>query len=513
MKGLKKVYPSLMVLPMLFTTVIGCSDTTSTKPADSTAAKDEIVELTYLTTGDQAAKPIQGDDRIVAEINKRFGIKLNVKIVPQGAFDKINVAFASGDLPDVVTTQYPSDAVSQWIKEGLIVPINDYLKEMPTIKGRLDKSLSWTAVEGKYYGYPFITQLERSNNTIQFRADWLEKLGLQPPKTLDEFYNTLKAIVTKDPDGNGKDDTYGYTTVKTSGSGTINGFNWVFYAYGLPYSDWVLDDKGNIAPKFEHPSFKKGMEYLKKLMDEKLIEPEFMLNDTQMKEQKFYKSKVGFMDGALFRHVNRIETSLQKVEPKGKLGFIDPPAGPDGKRGMNQASKGGLFTAVTKMAKNPEKAAKFIEFMISPEGREFLQLGIEGIHYTKKDGKIVYNEPEREKDNFAPGGWSHPLAWGNVTYPLDQNYLPESEPGKERAIESVEIASRNIVPSLVKYTTKAEIEYNGVVNELYNQYFMNMLNGKIGIDKGIAELGQKWRAQGGDKILKEVTDAYKSSKK
>lgn len=507
MSAIKKGIASVSAALLLASAAAGCSESGEPAPA---ASKDEIVELTYLTTGDQAAKPIQNEDRIVAEINKRLGIRLNVKIVPQNAYDKINVAFASGDLPDVVTTQYPSDSVSQWIREGLIIPINDYLPAMPTIKERLEKSLTWTAVDGNYYGYPFITQLERANNTIQYRADWLEKLGLKPPETLDEFYEVLKAVATKDPDGNGKADTYGYTTTKPTGSGAIGGFNWVFYAYGLPYSDWALDGQGNVIPKFEHPSFKLGMAYLKKLMDEGLIEPEFMLNDTQMKDQKFFKGRVGVMDGALFRHVNRIETSLQKVDPNGRLGFTDPPSGPDGKRGMNSASKGGLLTAVTKEAANPEKAAKFIEFMVSPEGRELLQLGIEGVHFTRKDGKIEYIEAEREKDNFASGGWAHPLAWGNVTYPLESDYLPETEPQKERALNSVEIASRNIVPSLVKTTTKAEIEFNGIVNELYNQYFMNMLTGKIDIDKGTAELSQKWRAQGGENILKEVAEAYKA---
>jgi putative aldouronate transport system substrate-binding protein len=126
MKGSKRVYSSFILLPMLLSTAIGCSDNTDTTKKEGAASKDEIVPLTYLTTGDQAAKPIQGDDRIITEINKRLGIKLEVKIVPQNAYDKINVAFASGDLPDVVTTQYPSDAVSQWIKEGLILPVNDY---------------------------------------------------------------------------------------------------------------------------------------------------------------------------------------------------------------------------------------------------------------------------------------------------------------------------------------------------------------------------------------------------
>ncbi|MGG4033539.1 extracellular solute-binding protein [Paenibacillus cisolokensis] len=135
--------------------------------------EEGIVELTYLTTGDQAAKPLQPGDRIIAEINNRLGIRLNVQIVPEGAVDKINAAFASGDLPDVVTTKFPAESVSQWISEGIMIPIDDYLDAMPTVKQKLENGLQWTAIDGKYYGYPFISQTDKSNYTINSeRIGW-----------------------------------------------------------------------------------------------------------------------------------------------------------------------------------------------------------------------------------------------------------------------------------------------------------------------------------------------------
>ncbi|NOU86005.1 extracellular solute-binding protein [Paenibacillus sp. LMG 31460] len=495
---------------MLFTLATACgkAEEGTSKDSKQNQTNDKPSKLVFMTTGDQAAANLKGNDRIISEINKRLGVELEMKIVPENSYDKINVAMATGDYPDVLTINYPSNSLSQWIDEGIIIPINDYLKDMPTVKSKLDSSLSWTAVNGKYYGYPFIE--ERSNWDLVYRADWLEKLGLKPPQTLDELYETLKAIATKDPDGNGKVDTFGLTSAKTGSK--VPTFDFVFYAYGMPYGDWALDDKGNIIPTFEHPAFKKGMTYLKKLWDEKLIEPEYLLNDTQMKEQKFYQGKVGFMDAALFRNVNRIEASLQKVNPNGKLGFEAPPAGPDGKHAMYQAPKTGLFTAITKGAKNPEKAAKFIEFMLSKEGRDLLELGIEGVHYTKQGDKITYNIEERAKDNFASNGWAHALAWGSVVWPLTENYLPQTEPQADRAKESVRIATENMKPNLINVTKKSETEFKGVLDELYYQYFNKMLMGKIDIDTSIAELGKKWREQGGSKVLEEVTAAYKAKK-
>lgn len=502
----RKAASWLLWVVVLAVGLSGCGGNKTAAPVSGEADSNQTVNILFLTPGAVNAGAMQPDNRIIAEIEKRLNIRLEVQTVLESNFEKINVAMASGDLPDVVTINYPSVSVNQWIDQGLIVPLNDYLEELPTIKSRLEDRYSWTAVDGLFYGYPFIE--ERSNVTLTYRGDWLEKLGLDIPQTLDEFHETLRAFATQDPDGNGRHDSYGFTAQKTAGYNTS--FNFVHYAYGLPHGDWILDDNGDPAPIFEHTAFRQGLEYLRTLWEENLIDPEFLLNDTQKREEKYYQGKAGAMGAPLFRNLNRLETNLQKVNPEGKLAFGAPPAGPDGQRGMNIAPKSGLFTAVTSHAEDPKRAAQFIEFMLSEEGRSLLELGIEGIHYTRDGENIVYHEEERAKDNFDPNGWSHPLAWGSVVYPLTENYLPLAEPQIERARESVQIATENIVPNLLQITTNEEVELGGVLNELFNQYYIDIIIGKKDIDSGLAELSEKWRSQGGEEVLAAVAREYQA---
>ncbi|MCC2686847.1 MAG: transporter substrate-binding protein [Paenibacillaceae bacterium] len=243
------------------TVLAGCSSTTTGGQSSS----GDTPTITWLRPGDLASKVGDADDRIIQEIDKRLGIKLVVKMVPQNDVNKITVAMASGDYPDIVTMAYPNASVNQWIKDGILLPLNDYLKEMPTVKQTLEKEVPWSAVDGKYYGNVFLTQQKVSNVALMYRKDWLDKLKLKAPTTLDEFYNVMKAFRTKDPDGNGKEDTYGMTAFTGNSSAPMTNLDWVFYAYGLPYADWAQDAKGNIIPRFEHPAFKQGMEYLNKL--------------------------------------------------------------------------------------------------------------------------------------------------------------------------------------------------------------------------------------------------------
>ena len=130
---------------------VGCGGSSGGK-------KGTDVQIKWLTTGDAAAKVIKSDDRIVETINKKLGIKLSVQVVPENNTEKVNVIMASGDMPDIVTGAYGTSATQQWIDKGLVIPLNDYFAANPDIKHWDEAIYSWSAIGGKFYGVPFITQ-------------------------------------------------------------------------------------------------------------------------------------------------------------------------------------------------------------------------------------------------------------------------------------------------------------------------------------------------------------------
>jgi ABC-type glycerol-3-phosphate transport system substrate-binding protein len=460
--------------------------------------------IRWLCVGDQGAKPMVSNDRIIDGINKKLGVILNVEIVPENNWEKINVSMASGDFPDIVTGQYGTSATQSWIDNGMVIPLNSYFGDNPSLRDWLEKEYSWDAdAQGNFYGVPFITQYSVANALITTRSDWLTRVGMKYPATLEEFKALLTAYVKNDPDGNGRADTIGLTVTKSYL------FPFVFYAYGRKYADYELDAQGNVIPFFEHESFIPGMTYIKDLWDNGLIDAEYQLNDGPKTEEKFYQGRAGVIIPALFRHVSRIEGNLQKISPNATIVYGLPPKGPGGAFGLSAQGKGGMFTVITKASKYPAKAAAFINFMLSPEGNDYVRLGIEGIHYTRQNGKIVFNEAEREKDAFSANGWAHPIAWGTFYWPLESGYLPETEPARDRALESTSLASAAQIPNLVKRQTAAEIRDGSIVSDIVQQYFTDMLTGKIGIREGQAALSRAWRSQGGNGILADVTAAYK----
>lgn len=523
----KKRITGLLLAAAVAVTAMGCGTKADEAPASSgestgqeaqapaaesgsqenaSGASGERVPIRWLTTGDAAAEVIKDGDRIIEEINNRLGIDLTVEIVPEGNTEKVNVAMASGDFPDVVTGDYGTSATQQWIDDGMVIALNDYMDANPDMKAWLE-SYDWSAINGSYFGIPFITQYNAANALIIMRQDWLDNLGMSYPETLDDMKAVLEAFTFDDPDGNGQNDTYGYSAEKIS-SANSTPFDWVFFGNGLKYADYALDANDNVIPWFEDPSFIPSMEYIKGLWDSGVIDPELMLNDTPKKEEKFYQGKIGAMPGALFRHVTRHENSLRELNPDASIAYGHAPKGPDGSYGMNKQGKGGKMTCITTACKNPAKAAEFMNFMVSEEGNNLLRLGIEGIHYTKNGDEIVFNEEERAKDAFSPDGWAHALAWGSFYWPLESNYIPPTDPNRDRVQETVELATDSQVKNLINTRTATEIEKASVVDDVFVQYFNDMLQGKIGIEEGAQKLSEDWRSQGGEEILEAVNAVY-----
>ena len=93
---------AFLATAMAATTILAAGCGNSASGGQNTADSAERVPIRWLTTGDAAAEAIQDNDRIIEAINEKLGIDLTVEIVPEANTEKVNVAMASGDFPDVV---------------------------------------------------------------------------------------------------------------------------------------------------------------------------------------------------------------------------------------------------------------------------------------------------------------------------------------------------------------------------------------------------------------------------
>jgi hypothetical protein len=120
------------------------------------------------------------------------------------------------------------------------------------------------AGDADYYAVPGCTVVRADGYIV--RQDWLDKVGLSltgdNSVTLDPFTEIMKRFTLNDPDGNGQNDTYGFTAASTGGM--------LFLIFANPFEvngDWWLKtDKGPypyipLMYSRAHDNMKKALEY------------------------------------------------------------------------------------------------------------------------------------------------------------------------------------------------------------------------------------------------------------
>lgn len=122
--------------------------------------------------------------------------------------DKVSATIAAGTMPDLLLIRRNKEsAMLQAQNAGVFWDLAPYLKDTKNLKNMSEVSKNNATIDGQLFGIPRERVLARYG--MIFRKDWLDQLGLQPPKSVDDIYTIAKAFTENDPDQNGKNDTFG----------------------------------------------------------------------------------------------------------------------------------------------------------------------------------------------------------------------------------------------------------------------------------------------------------------
>jgi putative aldouronate transport system substrate-binding protein len=190
----------------------------------------------------------------LAYIEKNAGVQVNVSLPPLNGYDeKLNVIMTSGDPPDLLNTSNPSWFMN-YVNQKALMPLNDYIEKYgPHLKAVIPKE-AWdhVTVDGRIYAIPSLNEV-KGTEIVYARKDWLDKLGLQPPRTIEEYTEVMKAFAERDPDGNGKKDTYGLSIMERLGRTSP-----FLGAFGAQMNAWYERD-GKLAYSGILPEMKEAL--------------------------------------------------------------------------------------------------------------------------------------------------------------------------------------------------------------------------------------------------------------
>lgn len=240
----------------------------------------------------------------VKTLEEKTGIHVEWEVIKGADWEtKLNLAFASGDYPDVI--MYTSGTVDKeefGVTQKLLIPLDELTeKYMPTYTERTnaednDPTMGLVASDGQRYSVGFL--MAQNINTEQhffINQTWLNNLGLETPTTLDALTEVLRAFKTGDPNGNGEQDEVPLEMGLDTG---FYGIRFMLPMFGVPCETgkkWIyIDDNKKVQMAATQEGFRQCMEWLHELYSEGLVDAEMISQDINTIETKLKEGNAGF---------------------------------------------------------------------------------------------------------------------------------------------------------------------------------------------------------------------------
>ncbi len=375
-------------------------------PAAAESGEPVKISLYY---SDNATLPFQEDWLTVKTIEEKYNLDLTFEVIPIADYTtKVSTALNVGGntVPDVILYQTTKGENGSLALNGALVPISDYSEWTPNFNARVEEFGLQAAVDelrlsdGKLYYLPSLTDIPFYDGGLILRQDYLEKKGLEAPKTFDDLYEILKAYKADNPDSYpltilaGPRVLYRMTMPSFGVSLGKNG------ASGTNTLSWNYTTK-EYFPGAVSDEYKAYITFFAKLYAEGLLDPEMadpidgdrwtqkMANGSAMATYAYY-DQIGGVEAA-----SEIEGLKLNMYPA-----LEGPAGAH-HQPKSSTGQGILFPSKTAERADFEQVVRAIDAaFFSEEAAKIWCLGVEGVTYTEKDGVITYSD---ELVNSADG--------------------------------------------------------------------------------------------------------------
>lgn len=500
---------SCLVIVCLFaiTAIVGCgAGNVEEKTTASTAAKAESTaaqqtkakEPVTLKLVHQIPPEINlQDNPILKKAEELTGIKLDIEAPPMNNYsDRLNIIMASGDLPDFFIGGTDRD-FENWSKQGLLMELDGKITadKYPNLMKNINAE-RWgdttSANTGKIQGVPKPNNVDMWGYLIN--NEWLKNVNMQPPTTIDEFLKVSAAFSRNDPDKNGKDDTYGYTCRDDIWHLDTE---FIKTAWNLSIHHGLADADGSYRARHNQPGTMEYLSLLKKMFDEKIIDPEFFTNKDTIFQEKFLQGKAGIIGAS---HKESIKFIVEKGAPIDKYSFYGPLASQPGAKGKYIVPPSNWMAfLIPSSTKKLDDVLRFLDFANSEEGFKLFLIGIKGVHYNSYDieKRVIDRTPEQvallKKHTsanmaFANGYLDRPVIEGGDTPELRTKFQTEwanAQVDKEKIqVPFVKMydAFFATLPDLTEKVKEMDIKYitGNITKEQYVDFLNNEYKSKTG---------------------------------
>jgi putative aldouronate transport system substrate-binding protein len=515
---MKKLWMVLVILMVAVTLVsTGCKKG-PTGPAQITV---EIFDR-----GTDGGRSLAYDNAWTNWIKEKVKADLNIDVTftPVGRWsentDIVNL-MASSSAPDLCYT-YAGDMVSSFRDQGGILDLAPFIDQyLPDLKKLLSEDPAFPGkdfiyrnadvVTGKIYSIPSY-RVAIAQRNVFIRKDWLDKLGIPLPTTIDQLHDALVAFRDRDPGNVGRNRVVPFGQNADARWGLASLIHNSFERNISDRDRWI----NSVHERYVMmPGYKEGVRRMNQWYNERLIYQDFPLMDTA---DDFYNQMKSGVIGAFcqnwdlpYRQDYKINEELAVNVPGAQFVPIDVVANKD------MYDKVGLQIFIPSFSKNHIAALRYLNWLAKPENYQFLQVGREGVNHNLVNG--VPNTIGRP----AGDEWFMNSS-NNIDYTMPMNGVEMGSTelnARVLAISYGNVPADNIVNAYTISTRNARAGAVYQVTTTVNQYAQTLQ------DKADALLAQAircspsdfdriwdagirdWLASGGQEVINERTSLYK----
>lgn len=310
----------------------------------------------------------------------------------------VSMAISMGSLPDIMVVS-SQDEVEQLVEVGLIEDltesynncISDRIRKMYESYG--DSLKDMVTYDGKIMALPE-TNITDGPNLVWLRKDWMDKLGLSEPHTIDDVVNIVKHFISEDPGNNGVDTSGKPNTVGLVVDTDVTGecgysseflLDIIFACFGAYPKQWIMNDDGEIVYGSVTDEAKEALSYISSLYNQGVIDNDFLLRTSTNICELIENGMCGSFFGPWWAPNNPLVNAVSRNPDADWQPYLIA-TDSDGTTSYHSQNPCYKYVVVRKGYEHPEIAAKMISVMFdkvrfdctdSEEFKKYYQLNVE----------------------------------------------------------------------------------------------------------------------------------------
>lgn len=310
----------------------------------------------------------------------------------------VSMVISMGSLPDIMVVS-SQDEVEQLVEAGLIEDltesynncISDRIRKMYESYG--DSLKDMVTYDGKIMALPE-TNITDGPNLVWLRKDWMDKLGLSEPHTIDDVVNIVKHFISEDPGNNGVDASGKPNTVGLAVDTDVTGecgysseflLDIIFACFGAYPKQWIMNDDGEIVYGSVTDEAKEALSYISSLYNQGVIDNDFLLRTSTNICELIENGLCGSFFGPWWAPNNPLANAVSRNPDANWQPYLIA-TDSDGTTSYHSQNPCYKYVVVRKGYEHPEIAAKMISVMFdkvrfdctdSEEFKNYYQLNVE----------------------------------------------------------------------------------------------------------------------------------------